>query len=152
MKGPDVAAASPSKWVLLYLSGATGTTEGVGYGGQQSTLPFSAGYHVRWKTDNLYTNAQAYNGTSWADANWDFAGDVYQTGDFVELRIPLADIGSPSAVSLAMLMLNEASNGQWSYAGVPAGLLTDGFDPDYAKYFTFTLTEATAPGGYAPLP
>lgn len=152
MKGPDVAANDPNKWLLLYLSGTGSTTTSQQYAGQQASLPFGAHYHVRWKSDNTYTNAQIYNGSAWVDAAWDFNGDVHQTGDFIELRIPRADIGAPTSVSLAMLMLNEASGGEWSFAGVPSTTFTDGFDPNYAKFFTFDLTANKVPATVAPLP
>jgi hypothetical protein len=152
MAGPDVGANDPNKWVLLYLGGTPNTTTSALYNSQQASLPFGAHYHMRWKTDNLYTNAQLYNGTAWVDALWNFTGNVHQNGTYVEFRIPLTSLGSPTSISMAMLMVNEASGIEWSYAGVPSTLFTDGYDPNYAKYFTFDLASPKVPGAATPLP
>jgi hypothetical protein len=152
MKGPDVASNNGNMWVLLYIGGTPGTTVGQPYKSQQPNLPFSAKYHLRWKADDSYTNAEMYNGTAWVDATWDFTGDVYRSGDYVEMRVPLVDIGSPSTVKVHLCMLNETTGGEWSYAAVPSTSFANGKDPDYTKYYEFDLTGGAAPATYLPLP
>lgn len=152
MSGTDVAANNGARWVVVYLGGAGGTTAGVQYNNQQPVLPFTARYHVRWRTDNGYTHALEWSGTAWADAGWTFAGDVFQNGTFVELRIPRADIGAPTELDLHLAMVNEAGGGEWTYAGAPAASFTDGYDQDFARYYRFDLGAAAAPSSYAALP
>ena len=91
-----------------------------------------------------------FNGTSWIDGSWSFTGDVYQSGSFVELRVPLAKLGNPSTVRVHLNMVNESNGGEWTYAGVPSTSFQDGLDPDYGKFFSFDLTSAKAPKDYLP--
>jgi hypothetical protein len=122
------------------------------YNTQEPTLSFPARWHVRWKTNNTYTNALAWS-PSWVDANWTFSGDVYQSGDFIELRIPLADVGAPtSTLSLAFGMLNEQGGVEASYAGVPSTTYVDSYDPDFTKYLVLPIGASTLPSASAVLP
>ena len=150
-EGSDVGANSDSKWLLVYIGGSTGTTTGLAYGTQQPNLPFAAQYHICWRTDGNSTSALIYHGATWSDGSWDFTGDVNNTGSFVELRIPLEDIGSPAAhLRVHVCMINAAQFSEWSYAAVPSGSFVDSFDPDYSKYFDFNLTASTEPNDYVP--
>jgi hypothetical protein len=152
MTGPDVATGSASRWFGVYLSGPTGgTTAGVTYNTQTPTLPFAAKWHVRWKADNSFTNALVFDGASWVDAAWDFTGDVFESADFVELRIPRADLGAPGKIDLAMDMLNEENNAEFTFAGVPQIGLTDAYDPDFTHYFSFDLDGCMSPTMFSPL-
>ena len=152
MEGADVGSGSASKWVLLYVGGTPGTKTGQLYNTQQPGLPFDAKYHVRWTTANTFTGVRAWDGSSWADVTWDFTGDVWRTGTYLEMRIPLADLGVTGKVDVHLCMLNEAQGGEWTYAGAPSSSFADSFDPNYAKYFEFDLTAPGTPGSYAPLP
>lgn len=146
MEGVDVGSLSDTKWVLIYLSGSSGTTTGQTYASQQPTLPFSAHWHLRWKTSN-WSSMQVFS-SSWGEAAWDLSGDIHQTGNFVEFKIPLSDLGYPVSVSMHVCMLNEASGGEWTYAGVPSDSFADGTDPNFTKYFEFDLKASKAPGQY----
>lgn len=150
MEGQDISGGSSSRWVLLYISGSAGTTSGMVYNMQQPTLAFSAGYHVCWRADNGYKRIFQYNGSSWIDAGW--SPDVAQNGNYMELRIPLASIGSPSTVDVHLNMISDSMGGEWSYAAVPASSFTDGWDPDYGKFYQFDFSAAIAPSEYTPLP
>jgi hypothetical protein len=150
MLGADVGSASSTRWVLLYLGGSGGTTVGQTYNTQQPTLPFSAQYHVRWRCSNDYTNALEFGG-SWADASWDFTDDVYLSGDFLEMRIPLADIGSPTTLDMTMFMINEAGGSEWSYAAVPSAAFADGYDPDLSSYYSFDIGGTHVPTAHSPI-
>jgi len=150
MEGPDISGGSSSKWVLLYISGSVGTTSGVSYNTQQPALAFSTGYHVCWRADNGYTRVFQYNGSSWVDIGW--PGDVAQSGNYMEMRIPLSSIGSPSTVDVHVNMISDTTASEWSYAAVPANSFTDGYDPDYGKFYQFDFGTMTAPNEYTPLP
>lgn len=150
MSGTDVGSGSSSFWVLAYIgNGTAGTTTGQTYGSQTPTLPFQAKYHLRWKADNTYTNAQIYLGAAWVEANWVFTGDIVQSGNYVELRIPRNDIGDPDEIDLHLDMINEP--GTWTYAGVPSTSFVDGADRDFTQHFHFDLTSDVAPNLYTPL-
>ncbi len=152
IKGPDVTSGDANKWVLVYIGGAAGTTNGELYDTQQPTLPFSAKYHVRWKANNLYTNAEAWNGSAWADAAWDFTGKVFKQGDYLEIAIPRSNIGSPiTTVDIHLSMINETMNAEGTYAGVPSTSFVDGVDKNYTHYFSFDLAGCTAPTSHPPL-
>jgi hypothetical protein len=155
MRGPDIGPSSATKWVLVYIGGAPGTTTGVQYNTQQPTLPFPAHWHLRWKASNDYTDMMVYNGTSWAsDATWSFTDDIFlstaASNQWLEMRIPLAELGSPTTVDVHLSMINEAAMAESTYAGVPDTSFTDGLDRNYSHYFSFDLSGATPPNAHSP--
>ena len=142
----DSNSNSATKWLVIYLGdGTTGTTIGELYNTQEMTLPFDALYHIRWKADNSYTNAEEFGGSDWVDAGWDFTGGVFQTGDYIELRVSLLDLASPTVVDVLLYMLNEEALSEWSYAAVPAGAFADAYDPDAAAWLRFDLSNDAPP-------
>ena len=152
-EGIDVGpGASASKFVLIYLDGANGTTTGLRYNTQQPTLPFGARYHLRWKTDRTYTNAQEWTGAAWTDATVSVPITAAASGSFVEMSVARAAIGNPSRLKVHMSMIIEAPGSEWTYAGVPSTSFTDGANRNYTKYYDFDLGSAQAPNAYAPLP
>ncbi len=144
--GADVSSGSGTRWVLLYIGDTAGSATGVTYNTQTPTFPtgFNAKYHIRWKADNTYTNAQTYT-AAWADAAWDFTGDVFRTGSFVEFRIPRADIGSPTTLKVMANMINEQGGGEWTYGMAPSTGFTDGYGANPAKYLSCNLNSSSAP-------
>jgi len=148
--GADIGSGSPTRWVLVYLGGAGGTITGQTYNTQQPGLPFAARYHLGWRADNGYTQALEYSGSAWTPLAWDFTGDVYQSGTYLELRIPLADIGSPTSLPIHVSLINEQGDHEWTFAGSPAPSFTDGYDPDYGSYYELDLGGATVPSALLP--
>ena len=152
MKGPDVATPSSTKFWVLYLGSAAGTQTGVAYNTQQPGLPFPAKWHARWKADNTFTNALTF-GSSWGAAGWNFAGDIIQSGDFVEMRIPWTDFAEAiSTLKVTMYFLNEQGSFEFSYAAAPAAAFTDSVDPDPTKYFAFNRSASVTPKASPVLP
>ncbi len=145
LSGGDVAADSATRWLLAYVGGAPGTGTGVAYNTQQPGLPFSARFHARWRTDNGYTGAMEWSGSAWEDASWDFTDDVFQTGTFVEMRLPRADIGDPSILRLVLAMINEQADYEGTYAGCPEDTFTDGYDRDFATWLQFDMDSCDPP-------
>jgi hypothetical protein len=143
--GSDVASGDANKFVVVYLGGSPGTMTGVTYNTQTPNLPFSAEYHVRWSADNVFTDALSWSGSAWVEANWNFSGLVYESGEFLEMAIPLVNIGSPTSVPIVMSMLNETDNVEATYSGVPPNSFTDGYNPSYATYLELQLQASTAP-------
>ena len=130
--GADIAGGSASKWVLVYLDtngSASGTAVGQRYRTQTPALPpgLIADFYLRWRTDNLLTSVQRWDTTSstWVDTT--IAATTFQSGTFVETRIALADLGSPRAIGVAALMINEADLAEYAYAGMPADTFGDGY-------------------------
>jgi hypothetical protein len=167
MQGKDVGSGLGDRWVLLYVGvpGVAGTTTGIAYncGGacntpaQQATLPFPASHHIRWKVDNSYSNVQKSSGGAWTDETLLPPLVIKRSGTFVELAVSRAALGSPSKLDVHMTMLIEepsgGANGGWTYSGVPSTSFTDGYNPSYAHYYEFDLTDlATPPTMYTPKP
>ncbi|HEX7663780.1 MAG TPA: hypothetical protein VF407_04695, partial [Polyangiaceae bacterium] len=113
---------------------------------------FPAQYHVRWKADNTYTNAQSWNGSAWTDASWSFSDNVNENGNYFEMRIPLANIGSPTSVSVDVSMINEEASHEATYSGVPSTSFTDAYNPSYTKYLQLDLQGTTKPNASPVLP
>jgi hypothetical protein len=152
LDGSDVSSNDANKFILVYISGTAGTTTGVTYNTQQPTLAFPAAYNVSWKADNSLTDALAWSGTAWAEANWNFTGDVFQNGNYFEMRIPLVNIGSPSSVSVDVSMINATAFHEATYSGVPSTSFTDGYNPSYAEYLQLDLQGSTVPNASPVLP
>jgi len=148
----DIDDNISTKWLYFYLDSdpqlipitGTGTTTGLTYNTQQPTLPFTANYHFRWKTDNTYINLQEYNGSTWVNGT-QTGISAFQTGQYVEIRIPLANIGSPTQIYLVGAMINEVAFGEWTYYQTPQNGHTDGYDPNFISRFGFTLTSGISP-------
>jgi hypothetical protein len=161
MSGTDVGGGSSSKWVLVYVDGSpgnAGTSQGIAYdcsgacASQRASLPFNAGYHLRWKADDSYTNLQKWDGAAWANVGP--IGTVNRKGTFMELSITRTALGKPTKLKVHMNMLIEETGAEWTYAGVPASSFTDGKAPAaFTKFFEFDLADrAKAPNSYPPKP
>jgi hypothetical protein len=114
------------------------------YNTQQPGLPFTANYHFRWKTNNTYHNLQAFNGSAWVDGNQTEV-TAFQSGQFVEFKIPLANIGSPTQIYLVGAMINEQGGSEWTYHRTPTNNGDDGYDKDFTSKFGFNLTAVISP-------
>lgn len=144
IEGADIGSGSATKWVLVYLGGTGGTTAGQTYNTQSPTLPFDAKWHVRWRADNLFTDTQEWGGASWASASWN--ASAFQSGTFVELAIPRAELGSPATLPVHVSMINEAGGAEATFSVVPAtSIAADGYDPDYAAHLVLDLDGSTVP-------
>lgn len=157
MEGADVGGGSASHWLLLYVSGTSGmpsTTASQVYNTQEATLPFAASWHVRWRANNALTSIQRWNGAAWEESGLSIAGDVFQSGTFVEMRLRRADLlGSATTAKVHLSMVNEGNGVEFTYAGVPSGTFTDMYDPDlYTKYFELDLAGSTAPAAHVAKP
>jgi hypothetical protein len=164
MEGNDVAAGvanAMNKWVMLYIGrdALPGTMTGLPYdvpgNVQQPTFPFNASIHLRWKVSGDYTNVQQWNAamTKWEDAPL-VPLTVFRQGNFVEMGVSRASLGSPSKIQVVMNMLIEGSatvHDDHTYAGVPSTAFVDGPNPAFTHYFEFDLTDLSkAPNTYLP--
>jgi Bacterial Ig-like domain len=152
MRSPDVAAGNGEVWVVVYFGGPAGTDEGVLYNTQQPTLPFSAQWHLRWRADNILTEALEFDGDTWAPG-WAIGdGDVYQQGELLELRVARTVIGDPDVLELHMGILRETDLLEASWAAHPQGSYVDGYNPAYSEYWAFDLLGSDPPAQHDPLP
>ena len=169
MSGKDVGDVSDKKWVLIYVdgnpgAGNPGSATGIGYNcsgactSQQAHLPFSAGFHVRWKADGKYTDLQKWNPNAVPMAAWVDVGPistVARQGTFMELSIARSAFGKPTKLKVHMNMVIEQTGVEWTYAGVPStSFMPDqSAPPAFAKFYEFDLSDrAKAPNAYTPLP
>lgn len=153
LDSPDVGSGDAGVWFVAYIGGDDGSTDGVTYNTQQPALPFEAQYHVRWRADAMFTGALEWDGTDWVEPAWTVnPGDVFHSGQFVELRVSMIDIGTPSYLRVHLGLLRETSFNEASWAAVPEASYVDGYDPDYTQYFEFDLAGSSLPADYAPLP
>jgi len=134
--GVDIGSgATTSKWVFVYIdvdpSASTGATTGEQYNHQRPKFPtgFSADYYYAWKTDDSYAQFKKYATGAWSTATSTIAKARDSAKSFVDIKIPLADLGSPTKFSVVTMMMNEATSGEWSYAGLFSGSYTDGYYP-----------------------
>jgi hypothetical protein len=156
MKGPDVAADDANKHLVAYFEGGSTTklSNGLTFNTQTPTLKIDMGYAVSWSTNNSSTKAWGASMT-WTDLAWNFTGDVYQQGDFVELRVPLADIEVPvlpTNVAVHISMINATPNFEFTFAGVPSTSFTDAYGANYDKYLQFEIGGLANPSTFTPKP
>jgi hypothetical protein len=158
MEGTSIGGSDATQYVLIYLdAGATiTTTNGMGYETQRAVLPFGASYHFAWRADNSSTRAYETDGNDWhEDSAWDFTGDVFQTGTYVELRIHLEDIGVAWPESLDLHISMVDSDDDWTWAALPADSFIESpagsggsNDPDYGRYYSFSIGGSTVPNAH----
>ncbi len=146
-------AGNADDYFLVYIGGQDGTTAGISYNNQTPALPFHAKWHIRRKGNGTYTNVQIFNGTFWHD---DFAfspGDYARQGSFLEMRIPLAQIGLPTtSLKVHLSVVKVTAGNEWTWCGIPASSYIDSYDPNYLKYYDFDLTSFHTPSSYLPIP
>ena len=151
-KGPDIASSNTNYFLNIYLGGTPGTMTGRMMNTQQPMLNFSAGHNIIWNTSNTLLQSYSYDGSSWITSSLVTPSDISRSSDFVEMRIPLASLGSPEKLKVHMNMLNATPGGEWSWGAVPSTSFSDRYDPDYTKYFEFNLKDKVKPNQYMPLP
>jgi len=152
LNAPDVASGSSTKFVLLYIDSdprqnplsGNGTALGQNYNTQHPGLPFNADYHFRWKADNTFTDLMSWNGSSWVGGN-NSGVQAFQSGTFVEYKIPRANLGNPSQVYVCGAMINEQGGVESTFFLTPQSNGPDGYDKDFTHYFGFPLVDNIAP-------
>ena len=156
MESPDVASGNADVWLVAYFGGTPGTSTGVEYNTQEPALPFDARYHVRWRASNDFTDVMEFDGMQWQVDGNTFElnpGDIYQSGEFLELRVSLFDLALPAELHMHVGILRETAFTEASWAAHPADSYVDGYDPDYAQYWAFDVDlSALAPVDSTPLP
>ncbi|MBW7476438.1 S-layer homology domain-containing protein [Paenibacillus oenotherae] len=149
--GIDIGSNDATKWLMMYIGGAGGTTTGQTYLSQQPQLPFSAKYHFKWKAGGDYHRSVSTNsGSTWSQASWSAAWAADSTtmnhnGTFIEYKIKRSDLGNPLTLQLLMFMLDEQSGSEWTWASVPSNSITANmYDPDFTTFYEFDLSSSSS--------
>lgn len=132
--GPDIATGDANKWVLFYIDidpgMDTGPDVGELYNTQQPGFPagFGPEYYYRWRASGDFYDLQRYDTGEWV-ADTSNQTVPAHSGQYVELSIPLADLGAtaPAGVGVIAFMLNETAFLEAAYAGLYSTSFTDGY-------------------------
>lgn len=151
--GGDVSASSSTKWLFVYFDvdpgASTGATTTEQYATQKHTLPFGADYYYAWRSDGLFPQQKKYASGSWSTTA--ASATANRSGSYVEIKIPFSTFGStPSVLGVTTFFLNEASGGEWTYAGLYGTSFTDGYSgatapKTIANYLKVNLASAASP-------
>jgi hypothetical protein len=149
----DVATGGPLHWLVVYVGNGAGSATGIAFNTQSPALAFPASHVVRWKADDSYDSLEAWDGVGWVSTS-PFLGTggsaQVESGDVVELAIPLATLGIGDTFDLYAGWVYEGAGYESTYAATPAGAIVDGYDPDYAQYWHFDRTSSLPPTSYYP--
>jgi hypothetical protein len=150
--GPDLATTTTDaaqKWLFVYLDTTSGgETQSEMYNTQRATFPtgFEADFYVRYKVSGETTSLEQVTAGDWMTAPP--APQVGQAGTFVELAIPLAQIGAGDSLRLVTFMINEKMLAEGTYAGLFSDNFVDGYSTNmmltrsYSADFTSTFAPA----------
>lgn len=131
--GDDISTVAPesaNKWVLVYVDTDPGFGSGAVVGEQYNTQApgfptnFGAEYYYRWKSDDTFEDLRHYDGAWSTTAS---VIDASVNGTYMEVALPLGDLGAPASVGIVTLMINETSLSEGSYAGLYDGSFADGY-------------------------
>jgi hypothetical protein len=152
--GADLDPSAPDtgfKWVFAYLDvdpgAGTGQLQSLTYNTQRATFPagFGAEYYYRWKCDATYATLEVFTAGAWTTVS--STVPAARSGAFLEIAIPLAELGAPAAVGVATWMINEQPGLEGSFAGLYAGNFTDGYHANLAltAYLEADFASTAAP-------
>ncbi len=146
--GSDVAANDPSKWLLVFLDVMPGgSASGERYNTQTPELPagFRADYYYRWQSSGGVEDVKQWSGDAWQAA--DVAPSSDRGGPFLEIALPLAALGDPAAIGVALLWINEADGLEAAYGGLYPDSFTDGYHAaiPIARYLAIDRASALPP-------
>lgn len=153
--GADIGSADTQKWLLVFFDtdpgAASGAATGEQYNTQRPGMPsgFGAEFYFRWRASNDFQDLQQYVTSSWQPVTTTLT--THQSGTYVEIAIPRAALGNPATVGITALMVNEAANNEWSYAGLYSSNFTDGYydaaaaNVPLANYLLADFSSAAAP-------
>ena len=158
--GPDLATTTTdasSKWLFVYFDldpgAGTGAATSLTYNTQHATFPsgFGAEYYARYKCDGTFTSLERYDAGTQAWTTVTPTPLVGQLGTYVELAIPLAELGAGAKLGVVTWMINEKSLAEGSFAGLYANNFTDGYAMNLplAHYLLADFTSPRAPSDAA---
>ena len=150
-KHPDLETGGNLHWLVVYLqTQSAGATSGVRIGSQQPSFDsglsaFEPNLFFATKLDNSYYMANSFDSST---QKWTGNGDWFYNSaaqfkwgnQSIEIEIPL-NVLTPSTllsldeVSWAMSLVYEGQGFESTYAGVPANMFIDGYDPVWQGHY-----------------
>lgn len=129
--GSDVGSTEAStKWMVWYIdtdpqacdpTSGNGTNQAANFNTQNWSLPFNADYFLQVRSDEGLNQLNSWGGASWGATSYTGAINDNDGANFIELSLPLSDIGNPANVRILGFFLNEQAFAEFSYGAFPAG-------------------------------
>jgi hypothetical protein len=146
--GSDVASNDAHKWLFVYLDVAPGgSPDGERYNTQTPAFPagFRADYYYRWQASGGVEDVKAWDGEGWQTSS--IAPSSARGGPFLEIALPLADLGEPSAIEVALLWINETDGLEAAYGGLYPDSFADGYHASIpvARYLAIDRASSLPP-------
>lgn len=156
--GSDVGSGeSGAKWIVWYIDtdpqlspkSGNGTDNAAGFNTQDWTLPFYADYFLQIRTDEGFNQLNSWNGSSWQATSLSASIFDNDGSNFIELRLPLSDLGNPSKIYILGYFIHEQSGNEWTYASWPDNSLDfgDGYKSagNFSHWYGYTLQNGVSP-------
>jgi hypothetical protein len=157
--GSDVGSTeSSTKWMVWYFdtdprqtpTSGNGTANAIGFGTQDWTLPFNADYMLQIRSNEGLDQLNFWNGSSWVTASLSASIFDNDGANYIEIRLPLSDLGNPTQIYALSYFLNEQQPvGESTYASWPDVSLDggDGYKSagNFSHYFGFPLVNGISP-------
>ncbi len=156
--GSDVQSTSADeKWIIWYIDTdpqcnpitGNGTTDALGFRTQDWTLPFNADYMLQARANGNLQQIQYWDGASWQSGT--FSGNIGNDDatTFMEILLPLSDIGSPTQIRILGYFVDETEFAEWTYASWPDTALDggDGYKSpgNFSHWYGYNLIDGIAP-------
>lgn len=154
--GEDVGSnQSDLKWIVFYidtdpqsnLAAGNGTSNAIGFNTQNWSLPFNADYMIQIRTTTGFDRLKKYEGSSWNDVFNNF--QIYDNDaiNFIEIKLPLSDIGNPKQIKILGYFIDETSGDERTYAAFPNNSISNGYysSGSFSTYYNFLLIDQVYP-------
>jgi hypothetical protein len=147
--GGDVAAGDPKKWLLVYLDALPGgAATGHRYNTETPAFPsgFRADYYYRWQSSGGIEDVMEWTGDGWRTSATIAPGSA-RAGAFIEIGLPLADLGDPQELGVVLLWINESDGLEAAYGGLYADSFIDGYHASIpiARYLSIDRASSLPP-------
>lgn len=133
--GNDIGTGeATTKWVVWYIdtdpqcgpNSVSGTNYASIFNTQKWTLPFAADYFLQVRTDEGFNQLNKWSGAAWGSSSYNGAINDNDASNYLELSLPLSDIGAPETIRIVGYFLNEAGGIESTYASWPNSSLAGG--------------------------
>lgn len=147
--GSTMDAMSVTEFIVLYFD----TDPGSGLGASSGRIlavqepaflsDFRPDFMLTLSLDFSTLGFSAYAGAAWSPVT---SGAVHAAGGgYLEMSIPLSDLGDPAALRTTFAVIVTDLFSEWTYVGAPETIFTDGYDPDYQDHLDFDFSSEFPP-------
>lgn len=156
--GSDVHSSSANeKWMVWYIdtdpqctpTTGNGTTTASSFNTQNWTLPFNADYMVQVRANGNFSQVNSWDGTNWVSTTYTGNLANNDSTSFMELALPLSDIGTPTQIRILGYFINETNLAESTYASWPDNALDggDGYKAagNFSHWFGYNLITGISP-------